>query len=61
MPLTGWHESEGGPVAANVLRSSHLWGVEWVPALYAQQVFGLFPTNTAVLDAVYGSDKDATT
>ncbi len=65
--MPGWHDSLGGPVIADFLRSSYLsgGGKKGRPALYALWVLchlaasmphpvGLNPINTAVLDAVNG-------
>jgi len=54
-------QRKGGPVAAHVLRSSHLSGdgrMGFLPicrrAASMPHPFGLFPTNAAVLDAANG-------
>jgi len=55
-------QRKGGPVAADVLRSSYLSGggrMGFLPicprAASLPHPFGLFPTNTAVLDAANGN------
>ncbi len=55
------NQRKGGPITADVLRSSHLSGDGkrgFLPlcrrAASLPRPFGLFPTNTAVLDAVNG-------
>jgi len=54
-------QRKGGPIAAHVLRSSHLSGdgrMGFLPicrrAASMPHPFGLFPTNTPVLDAANG-------
>jgi len=55
------NQRKGGPIAAHVLRSSHLSGdgrMGFLPicrrAASLPHPFGLFPTNTPVLDAANG-------
>ena len=60
-PPKASNQRKGGPVAAHVLRSSHLSGdgrMGFLPicrhAASLPRPFGLFPTNTPVLDAANG-------
>ena len=60
-PPKASNQRKGGPIAAHVLRSSHLsWDgrMGFLPicrrAASLPRPFGLFPTNAAVLDAANG-------
>ncbi len=60
-------QRKGGPITAHVLRSSHLSGdgrMGFLPicrrAASLPHPFGLFPTNTPVLDAANGRKRVTT-
>jgi len=63
-PPKASNQRKGGPIAADVLRSSHLSGDGkrgFLPlcrrAASLPRPYGLFPTNTAVLDAANGRKR----